>query len=76
MLLSDHLFINDRFIQIPESLQNVSYEVELGVIIGKHCKNTSVDEAVDCIGGICLGLDLTAFHELVKKMHLILSSFD
>lgn len=40
--------------------------MELGVIIGKLCKNVSVDEASGYIGGYCLGLDLTAFCELVS----------
>lgn len=44
----------------------MSYEVELGVIIGKECKNVSVEKAMDFIGGICLGLDITAFPELVR----------
>lgn len=51
--------------QIPEVLKNVKHEVELGVIIGKPCRNVSPSEAVEYIGGYCLGLDLSAFSELV-----------
>lgn len=41
------------------------HEVELGVVIGKKCKNVSVADAKTYIGGYCLGLDLSAFCELV-----------
>ncbi|KAK3930797.1 Acylpyruvase FAHD1, mitochondrial [Frankliniella fusca] len=37
----------------------VNYEVELGVIIGKKCKNIPESSALDCIGGYCLALDMT-----------------
>lgn len=38
----------------------VAYEVELGVIISKHCKNVSKANALDYVGGYCLALDMTA----------------
>ncbi|KAK5637807.1 hypothetical protein RI129_000008, partial [Pyrocoelia pectoralis] len=41
-------------------------ELELGVIIGKTCKNVNVKDALDCIGGYCIALDMTA----VKKGHI------
>lgn len=44
----------------------VKHEVELGVVIGKKCRNVSAAEAADYIGGYCLGLDLSAFCELVR----------
>lgn len=53
--------------QLPKVLKNVGQEIELGVIIGKVCRNVSSAEAKDYIGGYCLGLDLTAFCELVIK---------
>lgn len=46
-------------------LSLVKHEVELGVVIGKTCRNVPVDEAHKYIGGYCLGLDLSAFCELV-----------
>lgn len=52
-------------LQLPSVLSNVLHEVELGVVIGKKCKNVSVDEAMEYVGGYCLGLDLTARCELV-----------
>nr|CAD7407938.1 unnamed protein product [Timema poppensis] len=37
----------------------VNEEVELGVIIGKSCKNVTVNEAMNYVGGYCLALDMT-----------------
>nr|CAD7194106.1 unnamed protein product [Timema douglasi] len=37
----------------------VNEEVELGVIIGKSCKNVTVNEAMNYVGGHCLALDMT-----------------
>lgn len=62
MLLLSNLFTS----QIPEVLTNVHHECELGVIIAKKCKNVSVEDARQYIGGYCLGLDLSAFCELVN----------
>ncbi|XP_037825642.1 acylpyruvase FAHD1, mitochondrial isoform X1 [Lucilia sericata] len=47
-------------IVIPKVFTKVAYEVELGVIIGKHCKNVSKAEALNYVGGYCLALDMTA----------------
>lgn len=52
--------------QIPSVLTNVFHEVELGVVISKHCRNVSVSDAYKYIGGYCLGLDLSAMCELVS----------
>lgn len=64
------------FLQIPEVLKHVKHEVELGVIIGKPCRNVSPNEAVEYIGGYCLGLDLSAFCELVSGKRLVLTIYD
>lgn len=45
----------------------VKHEVELGVLISKPCRNVSPSEAIEYIGGYCLGLDLSAFCELVNR---------
>lgn len=45
---------------IPKDYLNVLHEVELGIVIGRKCKNVSKEEAIDYIGGYCLALDLTA----------------
>lgn len=53
----------------------MKHEVELGVVIGKSCRNVSSDEAIEYIGGYCLGLDLSAFCELVissDHLHLLI----
>ncbi|KAJ9583792.1 hypothetical protein L9F63_021882 [Diploptera punctata] len=34
-------------------------EVELGVVIGRQCKNVSESEAMQYVGGYCLALDMT-----------------
>jgi 2-keto-4-pentenoate hydratase/2-oxohepta-3-ene-1,7-dioic acid hydratase in catechol pathway len=42
-------------ILIPEIATRVDYEAELAIVIGKYCKNVSVDEAMDYVfGATCL----------------------
>lgn len=47
-------------IVIPNGASKVDYEVELGVVIGKHARNVSVDEALDYIGGYTVFNDISA----------------
>ena len=47
-------------IVIPKMSSNVHYECELAVVIGKKCKNVSVDEADDYILGYTCLNDVTA----------------
>lgn len=58
---------NWKFIilQLNPHFKDVKHEIELGVIIGKRCKNVSEKEAMDYVGGYCLGLDMTAACYLV-----------
>jgi 2-keto-4-pentenoate hydratase/2-oxohepta-3-ene-1,7-dioic acid hydratase in catechol pathway len=35
------------------------HEVELAVVIGKRCRNVSAAQAMDCVAGYCIGLDMT-----------------
>ena len=35
------------------------HEVELAVVIGRKAKDVSVDEAMQCVAGYCIGLDMT-----------------
>ena len=35
------------------------HEVELAVVIGKRCRNLKAPEALDCVAGYCIGLDMT-----------------
>lgn len=42
------------------TVKQLDYEVELAVIIGKKCKNVSVEEAEDCIFGYTIANDISA----------------
>ena len=50
---------NENIINPPESNQ-VDYEAELGVVIGKDCRNVSTEEADDYIYGYTIVNDVTA----------------
>lgn len=56
---SSIIFDGDSIIY-PDISNCLHHEVELGVIIGKKCKNVSSNEALDYIFGYCLALDITA----------------
>lgn len=45
---------------LPEMSDNVHYETELVVVIGKKAKNVTLDEAGESILGYTIGLDITA----------------
>lgn len=45
---------------IPKMSNCLHHEVELGVVIGKTCKNVSQKEALGYVLGYCLVLDITA----------------
>lgn len=51
---------HDEVIDLPGSVGRVIYEAELGIVIGKKCKDVSVDEAADAIFGYTCVNDLTA----------------
>jgi len=51
-------------IQIPPGYGAVTYEVELGVVIGKEGSNISEDKALDHVGGYCVTLDITAMDKI------------
>lgn len=46
-------------IKIPKGF-TVNQEIELGVVIGKRCKDVSECNAMDVVGGYCAALDMTA----------------
>jgi len=52
--------------QIPDGFV-VNQETELGVIVGKSCRNVTEAEALKSIGGYCLALDMTEVKHLVIK---------
>ncbi|MEI4481075.1 MULTISPECIES: fumarylacetoacetate hydrolase family protein [unclassified Phyllobacterium] len=49
---------NDN-VEIPRSSLKTDWEVELGVVIGKHAKYVSEDEAMDYVAGYCLINDVS-----------------
>ena len=46
-------------IPYPPYTSNLHHEVELGIVIGKRCKNVTLEEVRDCVYGYLLALDLT-----------------
>jgi 2-keto-4-pentenoate hydratase/2-oxohepta-3-ene-1,7-dioic acid hydratase in catechol pathway len=44
----------------PPQTQELHYEGELGIVIGKKARNVSVEEAQDCIAGYTCSNDVTA----------------
>jgi len=44
----------------PETTDELHYEAELGVVIGRPCRNVSEDEALDYVGGYTCVNDVTA----------------
>lgn len=49
---------NDN-VEIPRGSLKTDWEVELGVVIGKHAKYVSEDEALDYVAGYCLVNDVS-----------------
>jgi 2-keto-4-pentenoate hydratase/2-oxohepta-3-ene-1,7-dioic acid hydratase in catechol pathway len=47
-------------ILLPEQSKRVTAEAELGLVIGKYCRNVPEDEALDYVWGVCPILDQTA----------------
>lgn len=47
-------------IKIPHQSNRTTAEAELGIIIGKECKNVSVEEAPNVIAGFTTVIDMTA----------------
>jgi 2-keto-4-pentenoate hydratase/2-oxohepta-3-ene-1,7-dioic acid hydratase in catechol pathway len=43
----------------PADFKRMDYEVELAVVIGSRAKNVSVDDALDCVAGYCIGNDVS-----------------
>ncbi len=55
------------YIELPEQSERVTAEAELGVVIGRTCRNVSVREAMSYVAGVCLILDMTAEDMVVKN---------
>lgn len=45
---------------LPPESKRVTVEAELGVIIGRICRDVSREDAMSCVAGVCLVLDATA----------------
>ena len=45
---------------IPPGLDEIDYEVELAVVIGQKASRMTASQAMDCVGGYCLTIDMTA----------------
>jgi len=47
-------------IVIPKGTEEVHYEAELVIVIGKRAKNVAEDQALDCVLGVTCGNDVSA----------------
>jgi 2-keto-4-pentenoate hydratase/2-oxohepta-3-ene-1,7-dioic acid hydratase in catechol pathway len=47
-------------VPLPKKSKQVDYEVELGIVIGKECKDVSTDEALHYVAGYTVANDLSA----------------
>ena len=54
------VIFNGESIIMPAMSQCLHHEVELGIVIGKKCKNVSQREALDYVLGYLIVLDITA----------------
>jgi 2-keto-4-pentenoate hydratase/2-oxohepta-3-ene-1,7-dioic acid hydratase in catechol pathway len=60
-LKGDHTIIGpEDVIRLPVQSERVTAEAELGLIIGRECRDVSEAEAVDYLAGVCVILDQTA----------------
>ena len=66
--VSSVIFDGDSII-FPKISKCLHHEVELGVVIGKKCKNVSSKNALDYVLGYCVTLDITArdIQSIAKK---------
>jgi len=56
-------------IRLPLGCSSLHHEIELGIVIGSKCSQIQPEEAMKCVGGYVLALDMTArdFQEEAKK---------
>ena len=54
------VIFNGESIIIPDMSKILHHEVELGIVIGKKCKNVSQRESLDYVLGYLIALDITA----------------
>ena len=46
-------------VQIPKSTEQFDWEIELAVVVGKHLRHASKEEAAAAVAGYAIGLDLS-----------------
>ena len=67
-------------IEIPRFTQQLDFEIEVGIVIGKRCKNVSVEEAMDNVAGLMIFNDVSArdiqAREHANNVILLGKSFD
>lgn len=65
-------------IRIPKQSVRTTAEAELGIVIGKTCKNIEIDEVMDVIAGFTTLIDMTAEDILEKNPRFLTraKSFD
>ncbi|XP_066146539.1 oxaloacetate decarboxylase, mitochondrial-like isoform X2 [Euwallacea fornicatus] len=51
---------------IPKGF-SVNEEIELGIVIGRQCKNVPESRAMDVVAGYCIALDMTATCKLILQ---------
>ena len=63
------IIFNNESIIYPSLSKSLHHEIELGVIIGKRCKNILRNESLDYVLGYCIALDITArdIQSIAKK---------
>lgn len=49
-----------QFAPIPKNCQKYDWEIELAMVIGKHAKNLSLDNAMEHVAGYTIAIDLSA----------------
>ncbi len=71
----DHTIIGPgESIILPPQSERVTAEAELGVIIGKHCRFVSEEQAPNYVAGYCLITDMTAEDILQKNPRFLTRS--
>ncbi len=67
-------------IEIPRFTKQLDYEIEVGIVIGKTCKNVSVEKAMDNVVGLMIFNDVSArdiqAREHANNVILMGKSFD
>jgi 2-keto-4-pentenoate hydratase/2-oxohepta-3-ene-1,7-dioic acid hydratase in catechol pathway len=61
-------------IELPPQSERVTAEAEIGVIIGRTCRDVTEAQAAGCIAGYCLILDMTAEDILQKNPRFLTRS--